>query len=102
MARSREVFDTYIMKELLACSHVSVLRPRPRCWPRLAWVLGWKERTLQRIHNHLCLFQPFSKSATEHVQGHLVKKQVPPDLFQVCTGLIPYYFLAQPGASLGS
>uniref|UniRef100_A0A8C5VYG0 G protein-coupled receptor kinase n=1 Tax=Microcebus murinus TaxID=30608 RepID=A0A8C5VYG0_MICMU len=45
-ARSREIFDSYIMKELLACSH------------------------------------PFSKSATEHVQGHLVKKQVPPDLFQ--------------------
>ncbi|XP_044799697.1 beta-adrenergic receptor kinase 1 isoform X4 [Bubalus bubalis] len=43
---SREIFDTYIMKELLACSH------------------------------------PFSKSAIEHVQGHLVKKQVPPDLFQ--------------------
>uniref|UniRef100_A0A5F5PSS6 [beta-adrenergic-receptor] kinase n=1 Tax=Equus caballus TaxID=9796 RepID=A0A5F5PSS6_HORSE len=46
LARSREIFDTYIMKELLARSH------------------------------------PFSKSATEHVQGHLVKKQVPPDLFQ--------------------
>ncbi|XP_045153088.1 beta-adrenergic receptor kinase 1 [Echinops telfairi] len=43
---SREIFDAYIMKELLACSH------------------------------------PFSKSATEHVQGHLAKKQVPPDLFQ--------------------
>lgn len=27
--------------------------------------------------------QPFSKSATEHVQSHLSKKQVPPDLFQV-------------------
>ncbi|KAB0388997.1 hypothetical protein E2I00_010529, partial [Balaenoptera physalus] len=25
---------------------------------------------------------PFSKSAIEHVQGHLVRKQVPPDLFQ--------------------
>nr|5UKK_A Chain A, Beta-adrenergic receptor kinase 1 [Homo sapiens]5UKL_A Chain A, Beta-adrenergic receptor kinase 1 [Homo sapiens] len=46
VARSREIFDSYIMKELLACSH------------------------------------PFSKSATEHVQGHLGKKQVPPDLFQ--------------------
>ncbi|XP_042531860.1 beta-adrenergic receptor kinase 1 [Dipodomys merriami] len=46
VARSREIFDSYIMKELLACSH------------------------------------PFSKSATEHVQGHLMKKQVPPDLFQ--------------------
>ncbi|KAK2100062.1 Beta-adrenergic receptor kinase 1 [Saguinus oedipus] len=46
VARSREIFDLYIMKELLACSH------------------------------------PFSKSATEHVQGHLGKKQVPPDLFQ--------------------
>lgn len=27
--------------------------------------------------------QPFSKSATEHVQSRLSKKQVPPDLFQV-------------------
>ncbi|XP_068004252.1 beta-adrenergic receptor kinase 1 isoform X1 [Melanerpes formicivorus] len=45
-ARSRHIFDHYIMKELLACSH------------------------------------PFSKSATEHVQSHLTKKQVPPDLFQ--------------------
>lgn len=25
MVRSREIFDSYIMKELLACSHVSVL-----------------------------------------------------------------------------
>lgn len=46
VVRSREIFDSYIMKELLACSH------------------------------------PFSKNATEHVQGRLVKKQVPPDLFQ--------------------
>uniref|UniRef100_A0A8D1BDF5 [beta-adrenergic-receptor] kinase n=1 Tax=Sus scrofa TaxID=9823 RepID=A0A8D1BDF5_PIG len=46
LACSRGIFDTYIMKELLACSH------------------------------------PFSTSAIEHVQGHLVKKQVPPDLFQ--------------------
>ncbi|XP_054131595.1 beta-adrenergic receptor kinase 1 isoform X2 [Melozone crissalis] len=45
-ARSRYIFDHYIMKELLACSH------------------------------------PFSKSATEHVQSRLSKKQVPPDLFQ--------------------
>uniref|UniRef100_A0A8C3DES5 Beta-adrenergic receptor kinase 1 n=1 Tax=Corvus moneduloides TaxID=1196302 RepID=A0A8C3DES5_CORMO len=45
-ARSRHIFDHYIMKELLACSH------------------------------------PFSKSATEHVQSRLSKKQVPPDLFQ--------------------
>ncbi|XP_010222159.1 PREDICTED: beta-adrenergic receptor kinase 1-like [Tinamus guttatus] len=45
-ARSRHIFDHYIMKELLACSH------------------------------------PFSKSATEHVQSLLSKKQVPPDLFQ--------------------
>ncbi|XP_019329538.1 PREDICTED: beta-adrenergic receptor kinase 1, partial [Aptenodytes forsteri] len=44
--RSRHIFDHYIMKELLACSH------------------------------------PFSRSATEHVQSRLSKKQVPPDLFQ--------------------
>ncbi|KAH1171196.1 hypothetical protein KIL84_006814 [Mauremys mutica] len=45
-AKSRQIFDQYIMKELLSCSH------------------------------------PFSKSATEHVQSRLSKKQVPPDLFQ--------------------
>nr|XP_020823829.1 beta-adrenergic receptor kinase 1 [Phascolarctos cinereus] len=44
--KSREIFDSYIMKELLSCSH------------------------------------PFSKSATEHVQSRLLKKQIPPDLFQ--------------------
>ncbi|XP_019466655.1 beta-adrenergic receptor kinase 1 isoform X4 [Meleagris gallopavo] len=44
--RSHHIFDHYIMKELLACSH------------------------------------PFSKSATEHVQSRLSKKEVPPDLFQ--------------------
>ncbi|XP_052551675.1 beta-adrenergic receptor kinase 1 isoform X3 [Tympanuchus pallidicinctus] len=44
--RSHYIFDHYIMKELLACSH------------------------------------PFSKSATEHVQSRLSKRQVPPDLFQ--------------------
>uniref|UniRef100_A0A8D2LS46 G protein-coupled receptor kinase n=1 Tax=Varanus komodoensis TaxID=61221 RepID=A0A8D2LS46_VARKO len=49
--KSRQIFDTYIMKELLSCSH------------------------------------PFSKSATEYVQSRLSKKQVPPDLFQVCPSL---------------
>lgn len=29
------------------------------------------------------LFQPFSKKAVDHVQSHLAKKQVPPNLFQV-------------------
>uniref|UniRef100_A0A8C3FPK9 G protein-coupled receptor kinase n=1 Tax=Chrysemys picta bellii TaxID=8478 RepID=A0A8C3FPK9_CHRPI len=51
-AKSRQIFDQYIMKELLSCSH------------------------------------PFSKSATEHVQSRLSKKQVPPDLFQVCFFLL--------------
>uniref|UniRef100_A0A8C9W447 G protein-coupled receptor kinase n=1 Tax=Scleropages formosus TaxID=113540 RepID=A0A8C9W447_SCLFO len=45
--RSRQIYDVYIMKELLSCSH------------------------------------PFSKTAVEHVQTHLAKKQVPPSLFQV-------------------
>lgn len=71
------------------CPGQLVLRPRPARRPRATWALGRDERTLQRIHGHLCLPQPFSKSATEHVQGHLVKKQVPPDLFQVCAGLFP-------------
>lgn len=33
----------------------------------------------------LCL-QPFSKKAVDHVQSHLAKKQVPPNLFQVTSG----------------
>ncbi|XP_041915870.1 beta-adrenergic receptor kinase 2 [Alosa sapidissima] len=46
LTRSRQIYDGYIMKELLSCSH------------------------------------PFSKKAVEHVQTHLAKKQVPPNLFQ--------------------
>uniref|UniRef100_A0A3P9PGK7 G protein-coupled receptor kinase n=1 Tax=Poecilia reticulata TaxID=8081 RepID=A0A3P9PGK7_POERE len=47
LSRSRQIYDVYIMKELLSCSH------------------------------------PFSKKAVEHVQSHLVKKIIPPTLFQV-------------------
>ncbi|XP_078410418.1 G protein-coupled receptor kinase 3 isoform X2 [Cetorhinus maximus] len=46
LCRSRQIYDKYIMKELLSCSH------------------------------------PFSKQAVDHVQTHLVRKQVPPTLFQ--------------------
>ncbi|KAJ6656657.1 hypothetical protein lerEdw1_003544 [Lerista edwardsae] len=46
LSRSRQIYDAYIMKELLACSH------------------------------------PFSKRTVDHVQGHLTKKLVPPNLFQ--------------------
>uniref|UniRef100_A0A5F9D1C3 RGS domain-containing protein n=1 Tax=Oryctolagus cuniculus TaxID=9986 RepID=A0A5F9D1C3_RABIT len=78
VARSREIFDSYIMKELLACSHVSG-PGRPA---------GGRGRARPCEGSRPPLSpQPFSKSATEHVQGHLVKKQVPPDLFQVCAGL---------------
>lgn len=70
------------MKELLACSHVSVRGP---C---AGLGVGMGGPALWRSHSPL-LLQPFSKSAIEHVQGHLVKKQVPPDLFQVCAGLVP-------------
>lgn len=31
----------------------------------------------------VCVSQPFSKKAVDHVQSHLAKKQVPPSLFQV-------------------
>lgn len=89
---------------LLACEcpGLLVLRPRPTCRSSAACVLGRDERILRRIHSRLCLPQPFSKSATEHVQGHLVKKQVPPDLFQVCTGSLPCCLPAEPGSPLGS
>uniref|UniRef100_A0A8D0GS60 G protein-coupled receptor kinase n=1 Tax=Sphenodon punctatus TaxID=8508 RepID=A0A8D0GS60_SPHPU len=46
LSRSRQIYDTYIMRELLSCSH------------------------------------PFSKQAVDHVQTHLAKKRVPPNLFQ--------------------
>ncbi|NWR23877.1 ARBK1 kinase, partial [Emberiza fucata] len=51
-ARSRHIFDHYIMKELLACSPPSARGSRA------------------------------AGIATEHVQSRLSKKQVPPDLFQ--------------------
>lgn len=38
---------------------------------------------LPRVTQSCLASQPFSKSATEHVQSRLSKKQVPPDLFQV-------------------
>lgn len=90
VVRSREIFDSYIMKELLACSHVSVpvscLGGVNSCVDPQQRGVRREERALYRIHSHLCPLQPFSKNATEHVQGHLVKKQVPPDLFQVSAG----------------
>uniref|UniRef100_A0A8W4FI92 G protein-coupled receptor kinase n=1 Tax=Sus scrofa TaxID=9823 RepID=A0A8W4FI92_PIG len=57
LCRSRQIYDTYIMKELLSCSHVSI-----------------------RFHP---VTLPFSKQAVEHVQSHLSKKQVTSTLFQV-------------------
>lgn len=114
--RSRHIFDHYIMKELLACSHVSARQqhgrdvptvptgssggapkpPQAPSWdphpspmdggssvdsclvqPCLAAVPSARDDMV------LSPSQPFSKSATEHVQSRLSKKQVPPDLFQV-------------------
>lgn len=44
MVRSREIFDSYIMKELLACSHVSALLSclwvQLMSWPLATW--GWE------------------------------------------------------------
>lgn len=101
VVRSREIFDSYIMKELLACSHVSVSVSCPwvptRAGPQQPGV-GREERALYGTHSHFCLLQPFSKNATEHVQGHLVKKQVPPDLFQVRAGFLSLWpTLPRPG-----
>lgn len=55
---------------------------RPACplWDCLAPV---PPSLLPRVTQSRLASQPFSKSATEHVQSHLSKKQVPPDLFQV-------------------
>lgn len=55
---------------------------RPACllWDCLAPV---PPSLLPRVTQSCLALQPFSKSATEHVQSRLSKKQVPPDLFQV-------------------
>uniref|UniRef100_A0A7N6BJC6 G protein-coupled receptor kinase n=1 Tax=Anabas testudineus TaxID=64144 RepID=A0A7N6BJC6_ANATE len=60
LTRSRQIYDGYIMKELLSCSHVRTTTSCPHC-----------------------VTDPFSKKAVDHVQSHLAKKQVPPTLFQV-------------------
>lgn len=44
VARSREIFDSYIMKELLACSHVSV---RPSCPQATTCVLAPRDPKLE-------------------------------------------------------
>uniref|UniRef100_A0AAY4B418 G protein-coupled receptor kinase n=1 Tax=Denticeps clupeoides TaxID=299321 RepID=A0AAY4B418_9TELE len=76
LTRSRQIYDGYIMKELLSCSHVSAL-----C------------RRVQGPHGLSEL--PFSKKAVDHVQSHLTKKQVPPSLFQVvCNIYLIFQFLS--------
>lgn len=89
LSRSRQIYDTYVMKELLACSHVS---PGPRLergrhkGPREseAGTQGWRSEVLVRASGmFLCPPQPFSKRTVDHVQGHLTQKRVPPNLFQV-------------------
>lgn len=82
-SRSRHIFDHYIMKELLACSHVSAVLwgiTPPFTQPCMGPV---PPARLPGVTRSRLAAQPFSKSATEHVQSRLSKKQVPPDLFQV-------------------
>uniref|UniRef100_A0A670JS92 G protein-coupled receptor kinase n=1 Tax=Podarcis muralis TaxID=64176 RepID=A0A670JS92_PODMU len=73
LSRSRQIYDTYIMKELLSCSHV-----RKHILPGLVKILGGN--LIKKILSPLP--QPFSKPTVDHVQTHLAKKQVPPTLFQ--------------------
>uniref|UniRef100_A0AAY5EXX0 G protein-coupled receptor kinase n=1 Tax=Electrophorus electricus TaxID=8005 RepID=A0AAY5EXX0_ELEEL len=68
LSRSRQIYDGYIMKELLSCSHVSTTSLIGPCSNSVPWPV--------------CVLQPFSKNAVDHVQSHLAKKQVPPTLFQ--------------------
>uniref|UniRef100_A0A6Q2YHB8 G protein-coupled receptor kinase n=1 Tax=Esox lucius TaxID=8010 RepID=A0A6Q2YHB8_ESOLU len=55
LCRSRLIYDRYIMKELLSCSHV---------------------RTPCEHGTHAQQHSPFSKKAVDHVQTHLAKKQL--------------------------
>uniref|UniRef100_A0A8C1CQX9 G protein-coupled receptor kinase n=1 Tax=Cyprinus carpio carpio TaxID=630221 RepID=A0A8C1CQX9_CYPCA len=65
LTRSRQIYDLYIMKELLSC-----------CFSVLTSLIA-------KCHLiYLPFSQPFSKKAVDHVQTHLAKKQVPPNLFQ--------------------
>uniref|UniRef100_A0A7M4EZY0 G protein-coupled receptor kinase n=1 Tax=Crocodylus porosus TaxID=8502 RepID=A0A7M4EZY0_CROPO len=76
-SRSRQIYDTYIMKELLSCSHVCVFF--------LASVIKISNTSFSNVcfKNNIFIFQkPFSKQAVDHVQSHLAKKQVLPNLFQ--------------------
>uniref|UniRef100_A0A9L0TGG0 G protein-coupled receptor kinase n=1 Tax=Equus caballus TaxID=9796 RepID=A0A9L0TGG0_HORSE len=71
LGRSRQIYDTYIMKELLSCSHVSIT-----FYSRFVRFL-FVEKILFLIFK-----KPFSRQAVEHVQSHLSKKQVTSTLFQ--------------------
>uniref|UniRef100_A0A672MDA6 G protein-coupled receptor kinase n=1 Tax=Sinocyclocheilus grahami TaxID=75366 RepID=A0A672MDA6_SINGR len=72
LTRSRQIYDVYIMKELLSCSHVRKhLNPARGCHM-------WLPQGRPPPNWH----RPFSKKAVDHVQTHLAKKQVPPNLFQ--------------------
>lgn len=160
LSRSRQIYDGYIMKELLSCSHVRLQPDHHTNKPFSHWLKSkfavvygvimlllvlsvlWKisdqdkwipcpvyhhRRHLNSLlwfhcHFHpamydlhhnwgtweiiwcsndvysarglthsvhismpncVCILQPFSKKAVDHVQCHLAKKQVPPSLFQV-------------------
>lgn len=60
LTKAREIYDHHIMVEMLAHSHVS--------------------STL--TSDHCEYFQNYSKESLQHVQYHLMKQSVPPDLFQ--------------------
>ncbi|ETE69795.1 hypothetical protein E2320_020691 [Naja naja] len=79
--KSRQIFDMYIMKELLSCSHVSA--SDTCCHVRESEkALGNGRKGCFIITLNEILENPFSKTATEYVQTRLSKKQVLPDLFQ--------------------
>lgn len=61
LTKAREIYDHHIMVEMLAHAHV-----------RLSHFNSSTNRKL---------FQNYSKESLQHVQYHLLKQNVPPDLF---------------------
>lgn len=80
MKQARDIYDNFIMKELLARSHVSRLLSSSR--PRYKCDRGEFLTFFFFLIPFLSL-QDYSKECLQHVQKHLMKNDVPPTLFEV-------------------
>lgn len=59
LTRSRQIYDMYIMKELLSCSHVGITRPSHPSWPY------WSSPRAAIIPNDCCFMRRTVKTIAE-------------------------------------